>query len=140
MRPRRSWSFGRTLFVYAFRAVADLQFHIGTFPPPNPMDQALHAAQLGFVWVEPVAGDLIVGEIATMADTNHVRPTRVSGYWYGKKDAAGAHGQHADAGECIMYYIHGEDYSNNAQASTLTLSWQAVVFLYEFTSALLHIY
>ncbi|KZV85696.1 alpha/beta-hydrolase [Exidia glandulosa HHB12029] len=122
-RPRRSWSFGRAILVRLLRVFVDLQFEIGIFPaPPDPEEDAKTADELGFVWVEPVTDEFIVGEIATAAATNHVRPARISGYWHGERDSSGKHGQRAAPGEHVLYSLHGGGYfgSSGSPKSLLT--------------------
>lgn len=110
MRPRRSWSFGRALLVRALKAGVMMQFDIGVSAGPDPEKQSRSASKLGFVWVEPVPSDFVVGDVAAAARTNDVRPARVPGYWFGERDASGGHGQRAAPGERVLYALHGGGY------------------------------
>lgn len=85
MRARQTWSFGRALLVHILNAYFQLQFNIGFAPPLDPKKQARSADKLGFVWIEPVTDDFVVAEVATAARANNVRPSRISGYWFGKR-------------------------------------------------------
>jgi hypothetical protein len=108
-RPRRSWSFSRSVAMKFMQASVPIMFNAGVFPPvSDPLKDEASADALGFVWVDPINEQLVVGEIAAMAKTNNVAPARVYGYWYGKRGRDGKHGQQAAAGEKVLYHIHGE--------------------------------
>ena len=45
--------------------------------------------EAGCVWVEPLAEDVVGGEVGEMARVNGVRGERRWGYWYGERDEQG---------------------------------------------------
>lgn len=115
-RPRRSWSMGRTVAVYALQAVVAAMYEIGFGPPKDP---ATYESQLGFVWVDGIAPDMVVGDVASAAKVNNVSPTRICGYWSGKTGADGRHGQAAAAGERVLYMLHGTSLATSFRVEEL---------------------
>ena len=61
----------------------------------------------GLVWIEPKP-DILVDAWESAAKINGVGPTRVAGYWYGKRDAAGKVGQMAETDEKVIYELLGK--------------------------------
>ncbi|KAI0820533.1 alpha/beta-hydrolase [Trametes gibbosa] len=108
LRPRRPWSFKRALLSRVLSGATGIMYSIGLPKPEgNPDKDSLNPDATGFVWVDPVPSELIVGEIAEYARRNEVAPVRVYGYWYGTKDESGKHGQRAAKDERVYYHLHG---------------------------------
>ncbi|KAI0822116.1 alpha/beta-hydrolase [Trametes gibbosa] len=108
LRPRRSWGMQRALICHVLNASTKMMYDIGMFPPgSNPDKDSLNPETTGFVWVDAVPSEFVVGDIAEYAQKNHVTPARTYGYWYGAKDHAGKHGQRAGENERVYYHLHG---------------------------------
>jgi len=58
------------------------------------------------VWIPPLVGDLIVGEIDSRADVLKVSSIQIPGYWI-HKDHDLKVGEPPRPGEKIVYYTHG---------------------------------
>ncbi|KAI9061123.1 alpha/beta-hydrolase [Trametes sanguinea] len=104
-RPRRSWSLKRALIVKLIRVGLKIAFSIEAFQSPPLESYKKDAASI--VWVEPAPPELIVGELRELADTNEVKPERISGIWLGPKGPDGVAGQRAKAEERVVYHFHG---------------------------------
>ncbi|THH26381.1 hypothetical protein EUX98_g7807 [Antrodiella citrinella] len=114
MRPRKAWTVSRTLFIWSIDAYVRSFYKVG-FPVEPVLEGGPDVT--GFVWVEPIPEDYVVGEIKTMADVNGVKPERICGYWHGKKGADGKFGQRAEPGERVLYVLHGGGYSMGSGGS-----------------------
>lgn len=104
-RPRRSWSLKQTLSVRGLEALVMLIYtKIG---PPTPRDPQTLESVDGFVWVDGVGPELVVGRVAATAKINGVTPARICGFWTGDCGADGRYGQAASTGEKVLYMLHG---------------------------------
>lgn len=107
LRPRRNWSIGRCLIVLICQSYSSMLFATEV-PVTQPIEHApLEENDQGFVWIEPVFGSLIVGEIKDMAEVNGVEAVRVGGYWIGPRGRTMRAGEHALQDEKVIYHIHG---------------------------------
>ena len=106
-RPRRSWSVSRAVATKFTQLMLHCLFSTGSFPSLTP-DGALFEKdpKSGFVWVQP-REYVLIEDWEEAAKLNGVRPERVPGFWYGKRDAKGGVGQLASDGEKVVYHIHG---------------------------------
>ncbi|KAJ7098382.1 Alpha/Beta hydrolase protein [Mycena epipterygia] len=84
LRPRRSWSMGRTIVVHALPAVVAAMYEVGFSPAKHP---EAYDSQPGFVWVDGIPPDM-------------VRPS-------GETGSDGRYGQPAADGERVLYILHG---------------------------------
>ncbi|KAF9807912.1 hypothetical protein IEO21_08029 [Rhodonia placenta] len=106
LRPRRNWSIGRCLIVLICQSYSSMLFATEV-PVTQPIEHApLEENDQGFVWIEPVFGSLIVGEIKDMAEVNGVEAVRVGGYWIGPRGRTMRAGEHALQDEKVIYHIH----------------------------------
>lgn len=112
-RPRRNWSIRRSLNVLAARNFIDTLYDIDpamnnrTPIEPTTEEEVAREESYGFVWVEPAPNKLISEDIREVAKLNKVTPTKISGYWYGRRDTFGKAGQKASANERVIYHFHG---------------------------------
>ncbi|KZT20579.1 alpha/beta-hydrolase [Neolentinus lepideus HHB14362 ss-1] len=79
-------------------------------PTSDPVARKKDARRLGQVWIDGVPEDLVVGEIAEMAQKNNVKPASVAGSWAGKRNEAGEYAYPALLDEKILYFCHGGSY------------------------------
>ncbi|KAJ7686547.1 Alpha/Beta hydrolase protein [Mycena rosella] len=120
LRPRRSWSFRRTLIFYAMVAFIRLFFDIG-FPVSlgqNPEVIAVSSPErAGFAWAEPLAEEQIVGELKELA----ALAVRSAGYWFANTPEDAGTAKKAANDEKVIMHLH----------STLfqPISWGAVMGL-----------
>ncbi|EIN13102.1 alpha/beta-hydrolase [Punctularia strigosozonata HHB-11173 SS5] len=105
-RPRPSWTLSRSLIVQFFRVYVNVLWdtEIPTWVPPDPKAQSADAD--GLVAVD-AAPQYVKGEVGRMAEANGVSAVDVSGYWVGRRGADGKPGQKAEAGEKVVYHLHG---------------------------------
>ncbi|KAI0340622.1 alpha/beta-hydrolase [Trametopsis cervina] len=104
LRPRKTWSWKRSIIVQALRAFIDTLY--ATALPAAPVPDESTARKDGLVWVDATP-ELVVGEVKQFAETNAVEAVKVAGYWYGARDADGQVGQKATPGEKVVYHLHG---------------------------------
>ncbi|KAJ7197196.1 alpha/beta-hydrolase [Mycena pura] len=96
-RPRRQWSFGRSLLVEFINAATAIMLQT-SLPAPEPLEKMAQSAdKTGFVWVDP-APNLVAGDIKRFAELNGVKSARAGGFWYTRKSDNPA-GQKASPGE-----------------------------------------
>lgn len=112
LRPRRSWTLGRTVIISAMHALVDTWYAAGipSFPGQNPEDivKSGKVDELGFSWVSPIESDLIVGDISEMARLNSVSPQRTYGYWYTAPSFGGKFDRAAEKDEKVVLHFQGE--------------------------------
>lgn len=118
LRPRRSWTFRRTLTVRFSDAYLRMLWAIGLAskpaPSPSPIaDGATDASDAsrgdpGLVWVDAVGEDMLHGDVASAAKLNNVSPAKVYGYWYGELGQDGRPGQRAGKDEKVLLHFRGE--------------------------------
>lgn len=89
-------------------AFVEILFKTTGLPVGSFEKDALSADTLGFVWVDAIDDQLLLGEIAEMAKSNQVVPERRWGYWSGIRGSDGKWGQRATSGEKVLYHCHGE--------------------------------
>ncbi|KAI0051795.1 alpha/beta-hydrolase [Auriscalpium vulgare] len=111
LRPRRTWSFKRSFLIRVLKLIV----HVGMKTDPfftlvDVAKNASNADELGFVWVDGVPDELVVGEIAAAAKANAVQPVSVPGYWYGQRAVKGRYGQPAAPEEKVLLVLHGGAY------------------------------
>jgi hypothetical protein len=106
-RPRRSWSLRCFTVAVMDNAVAIL---LETALPANDSleNMAKTGQKMGFVWLDPIPSNLIVGDIQKFGEMNDVKPECIGGFWYGPRAADDTFGQVASPGEKVFYLIHGE--------------------------------
>ncbi|PIL25980.1 hypothetical protein GSI_11734 [Ganoderma sinense ZZ0214-1] len=108
-RPRKSWPFKRAILTHLFRTVIGMMFQT-SLPAPAPLSTfEKNASTLGFVFVEATP-ELVVGEVADIAEKNGVKAERTGGFWYGPRDDKNGVGQRALPGERVVYHLHGGGY------------------------------
>ncbi|KAH8089934.1 alpha/beta-hydrolase [Cristinia sonorae] len=117
-RPRKSWPVYRTILVWSIDAFVASWFKTGF--PHEPLEED----DPGFVWIEPIHEEWILGEIKDLAETNGVEPVRVHGYWRGNGlgDDRSALTRHAEPQEKILYYLHGGGYVMGTANGKTTLA------------------
>lgn len=109
-RPRRAWTYKRTVLVKVLQTLVPAAFNACLFKrvQVDPRKYAGREDEAGLVWIEPTSG-LVVGEIERYAKLNKVSESRVPAYWYGQRDAkSGIAGQPARSDEKAIIYLHCE--------------------------------
>jgi acetyl esterase/lipase len=112
LRPRRNWSWRRSLILCGLRGGVDgwfrsaLPVYPGTLLGPEP--EAKLPEGVGFVWVDPIPEEMVVGEVKEMAVVNDVTPARTCGYFYTRR-AIHPIGP-AREGEKVICHFHGGGY------------------------------
>ncbi|KAI0635585.1 alpha/beta-hydrolase [Trametes polyzona] len=105
-RPRQSWTLKRSIIVALLDAGTRLIYWTAPLAAVPLEECAKDARRLGFVWVEPVPQELVVGEIRQMAEKVGVRAVRTGGFWYGPRGEDGEVGQRAGPEERVMGSSH----------------------------------
>ncbi|KAJ7631967.1 alpha/beta-hydrolase [Mycena polygramma] len=111
LRPRRTWSMGRTIAVYGLQAVVDAMYKIGFAPSKDP---EAFKSQPGFACVNGIDLDMVVGHVASAAKLNNMSPATICGYWSGKTGAESTDGHPASAQERVLYVLHGGGHVSGA--------------------------
>ncbi|KAJ4466255.1 alpha/beta-hydrolase [Lentinula aciculospora] len=111
-RPRKSWSFSRTMFTRVVQEAVRMIYDVGSFPiPPIPSEIAAKSKAKYIVSVPCLPGSLNVGGILALTQKNGVQTTEVCGYWSGSDGKAVKNvPQRAQEGEKVLYYFHGGGY------------------------------
>lgn len=106
-RQRRSWDFTRSFAVRVLKELVPVSFAVLIFPPQEVLPAA--DARGDWVWIEPVP-HLVAGEVLEAAAINGVESVRVYGCMQALERVEGSGSRHAELGERIIYYIHGESF------------------------------
>ncbi|KXN86994.1 AB hydrolase superfamily protein C4A8.06c [Leucoagaricus sp. SymC.cos] len=107
-RPRKSWPMSRSLIVHVLNAVLGIMYATSVTERVSPDKDAAAPEKTGFVWVELLPDSLVQGDVAIMARVNNVKAVKRYGYWLGQRAVDGSHGQKAEPGERVLYYLHGK--------------------------------
>ncbi|KAI0093133.1 Alpha/Beta hydrolase protein [Irpex rosettiformis] len=109
-RPKATWSLRRSLLLWWRKHWGAVSERSGRWwKEPNYLALELGANIKG-VWVNPVP-HLIVGEVKEWAVLTGVEPVRVPGYWLEKPGATIPVDARAQAGEKVLYALHGGGYA-----------------------------
>ncbi|KAJ7497386.1 Alpha/Beta hydrolase protein [Mycena latifolia] len=110
-RPRKSWSWRRTLHVKVVRHLTELSGIVGPLMV-TPNHLAI-VPGVGFhgIWVEPVTPELIVGKLEMWAAVAGVSPVKLPGYWVHKPGSTINLEAPIMPGEKIGYCLHGGAYT-----------------------------
>ncbi|RPD61110.1 alpha/beta-hydrolase [Lentinus tigrinus ALCF2SS1-7] len=129
-RPRRTWSLRRAVLVHAIRAASYAimdPLNRELWLSPSLEECARDARKLGFVWVEPIPDEYVVGEVREMAEVNGVKPERIGGFWYGPRGEDGNPGQRAAPGERVVCHFHGGAHTSGSGHPKSALGVQDLV-------------
>ncbi|KAJ7703104.1 Alpha/Beta hydrolase protein [Mycena rosella] len=110
-RPRKSWTWRRTMQVKLVRYLTSLANTVGPLAvTPNYLALVPGIGYHG-VWVDPVPPDLIVGKLQMWASVAGVSPVKLPGYWIHKPGSTINLEAPIMPGEKIAYCLHGGAYS-----------------------------
>ncbi|KAF8210370.1 alpha/beta-hydrolase [Mycena galopus ATCC 62051] len=112
LRPRKSWSWSRTVNVQIIRHLTLLSQSVGPLRV-SPSYLAL-VPGIGYhgVWVEPVSSEHIVGKLKVWASAaGGVSPVKLPGYWLHKSGSTIEGEAPLMPGEKIVYALHGGAYT-----------------------------
>ncbi|GJE86688.1 alpha/beta hydrolase [Phanerochaete sordida] len=108
LRPRASWTVGRTVLVHAARVLFGAIFNTGSFElvRVDPQRFAKNPDAVGLVWMDATP-DLIQGDVKKYAQLNKVSAVHVPAYWYGERDPITKRvGQRAQPDEKVILAFH----------------------------------
>ncbi|EJF58703.1 alpha/beta-hydrolase [Dichomitus squalens LYAD-421 SS1] len=124
-RPRPTWTWKRAMIVKLIQEIFSCKVDLwedeerdltATIP-----DSSLTDAK--FVWVEGVDDELYCGEIRRLGQITGVRPAKIGGYWYLKKDSEWDSPK-AKPGEKTVLFMHGGAfYRGTAHPSDITANF-----------------
>lgn len=109
-RPRRSWSWGRAIIARIAHYTWEIPLRTGRWLDRDVTEEVPPEACMGtkFIWIDPVPGSLIQGNIQGYAERAGVEPIRIPSYGFGEW------GQGAPCpareGEKVVMYCHGGAY------------------------------
>ncbi|KAJ6465810.1 Alpha/Beta hydrolase protein [Mycena sanguinolenta] len=110
-RPRKSWSWGRTVAVKAIRHCVLIQDKVGPLlPTPNHLALVPGTGYHG-VWAEAAPQSCIIGKVAMWASAAGVSPVRLPGYWIHQTGSTVPLEAPLMPGEKIVYVLHGGAYT-----------------------------
>jgi hypothetical protein len=91
--------------VHVLNAFVDVSYSASVAKTMSPDKEAASADKLG---VQALPDKYVCGEVSTMAQVNHIRATKIRGYWLGKRVGDGTLGQKAEPGAKVPYHFHGK--------------------------------
>lgn len=111
-RARPSWDWKRSTLVMLYRHGARLTFRTYTSLSRDLSKEVPHSktVRAKFVWVAGLPDELIKGHVRKAMKIQELKSTRTCGFWYGERDGGGGVGQRANAGEKVIYHLHGGAY------------------------------
>ncbi|KAJ6625552.1 alpha/beta-hydrolase [Mycena sp. CBHHK59/15] len=110
-RPRRSWSWRRTVSIRLIRHMSGLSSIVGPLVTSPSYLAILPGIGFYGVWVEPVSTDLVAGKLEAWAAAADVAPVKLPGYWLHKKGSTIDVAAPLMPGEKIVYALHGGAYT-----------------------------
>ncbi|KAJ7643124.1 alpha/beta-hydrolase [Mycena polygramma] len=110
-RPRKSWSWGRTMVVKYVRHTELIAEKVGiVFPSPNHLAIVPGKGFHG-LWVEPIPQQYIVGKVKMWASIAEVSAARLPGYWIHRPGSTLPPEAPLMPGEKLVYFLHGGAYT-----------------------------
>ncbi|KAJ6477597.1 alpha/beta-hydrolase [Mycena sanguinolenta] len=110
-RPRKSWSWGRTMTVKVMRHGVLVQDKVGLLlPTPNHLALVPGTGYHG-VWVEAAPQSCVIGKVAMWASVAGVSPVRLPGYWIHQAGSPIRLETPLMPGEKVVYVLHGGAYT-----------------------------
>ncbi|KAF7344852.1 Abhydrolase-3 domain-containing protein [Mycena venus] len=110
-RPRRSWSWARTMVVNIVRRMDIVQARAGDFTTPPSYLALVPGKGYHGVWVDPTPKDYIVGKVAMWAKVSGASPIRLPGYWIHEPNSSIPVQAPHTPGEKVVYALHGGAYT-----------------------------
>ncbi|KAJ6543018.1 endoplasmic reticulum protein [Mycena capillaripes] len=110
-RPRKSWSWERTMVVKFIRHSNLVFDKVGNLRVSPSYHSLVPGTGFHGVWAEPVPPELIMGKVKMWASVSAVSPVRLPGYWIHRRGSAIAFEAPLIRGEKILYVLHGGAYT-----------------------------
>lgn len=108
LRPRRSWTFSRTLLFKAAQAMIPVLFNTLSFNVTrlDPRYYSGREEEVGLVWIDAVP-ELVIGELREYAKKNDVAAAPVAAYWVGEREPyTNKVGHRARPNEKVILNVH----------------------------------
>ncbi|KAF8209148.1 Alpha/Beta hydrolase protein [Mycena galopus ATCC 62051] len=113
-RPRKSWSWTRTMVVKLVRHFMSVGDRVGPLMTlPNHLALVTGNGYQS-VWVEAVTRDCIVGKVAMWASVAGASPVRLPGYWIQQPGSTLLPAGPLMPGEKVVYSLHGGAYTRSS--------------------------
>ncbi|KAJ6542949.1 Alpha/Beta hydrolase protein [Mycena capillaripes] len=111
-RPRKSWSWGRTMVLKIIRHLDAVSDKVGVFMA-SPSHHLALVPGAGFygIWAEAVPQEFVVGKLQMWASVSAVSPVRLPGYWIHQSGSTIPVEASLMPGEKIVYHLHGGAYT-----------------------------
>ncbi|KAJ6465820.1 alpha/beta-hydrolase [Mycena sanguinolenta] len=110
-RPRKSWSWARTVTVKAIRHGVLVQDKVGPLlPTPSHLALVPGTGYHG-VWVEAAPQSSVIGKVAMWASVAGVSPVRLPGYWIHQPGSTIPLEAPLMPREKVVYVLHGGAYT-----------------------------
>ncbi|KAJ7743938.1 Alpha/Beta hydrolase protein [Mycena maculata] len=112
-RPRKSWTWARTMHMNFIRHISKLSDIVGSVGILKAASNHLTLLPgVGFhgVWVDPVPLELVQGKVKSLASVAVVSPVKLPGYWVHKPGTSIKLEAPLMPGEKIVYSLHGGGY------------------------------
>ncbi|KAJ7783274.1 alpha/beta-hydrolase [Mycena metata] len=110
-RPRKSWSWRRTVQVKLIRHLTSMSQIVGPLMiSPNHLALVPGTGYHG-VWVEPVPSEFVVGQLRVFAAAAGLSPVKLPGYWVHKVGSTIELGAPLMPNEKVAYLLHGGAYT-----------------------------
>ncbi|KAK7022564.1 Abhydrolase-3 domain-containing protein [Favolaschia claudopus] len=111
LRPRRSWSWARTMVVRVVRHMDVIQAQVGDFRKPHNHLALVNDIKYPGVWVDSIPQQFVVGKAEMWASAVGVKPVRLPGYWTHQPGSDISPGAPFNPGEKVVYALHGGAYT-----------------------------
>ncbi|KAK7030058.1 Abhydrolase-3 domain-containing protein [Favolaschia claudopus] len=111
LRPRKSWSWARTMVVRVVRHMDVIQAQVGDFRKPHNHLALVNDKKYPGVWVDPIPQQFVVGKAEMWASAVGVKPVRLPGYWTHQPGSDISPGAPFNPGEKVVYALHGGAYT-----------------------------
>ena len=110
LRPRRSLTFSRTLFIKSLQVLVPVLFNTLSFDllRLNPQYYSGKEEEVGLISID-AAPELVIGELREYAKKNGVAAAPVAAYWVGEREPfTNKVGYRARPNEKVILNAHGE--------------------------------
>ncbi|KAL4063638.1 Alpha/Beta hydrolase protein [Scleroderma yunnanense] len=109
LRPRPAWSWGHAITVSLCRHMNLIACTVGSIPPLPDHHAIVPSKEAQGVWIDGTP-QLITADLKLWTTLSKVEPTRIPGYWYGKKGIVPEPKAPVQPGDKVFLFFHGGGY------------------------------
>ncbi|TCD68803.1 hypothetical protein EIP91_009817 [Steccherinum ochraceum] len=127
-RPRRSWSYGKTILLKMFSLITflgPLATRVGAIVVDPDHRAIMKGKGVKGVWIPPTP-ELVVGEVKKLAEQGNIESIQIPGYWHDKKRYDTPSDLPARPGEKVFMVLHGGAFIGGTASPNFPSLWSGL--------------